>query len=107
MATRIRLKRLGGRHDPHYRIVVADARKQRDGRAIEELGYYSPAGSSAALEINAERARHWLERGAQPSETVRSLLRRAGVTEAVPPLAAKHSGASETTKEEAATSEQA
>ena len=79
MATRIRLKRFGGKHDPHYRIVVADARKQRDGRAIEELGYYSPAGNPPALEVNAERALHWLELGAQPSDTVRSLLRRAGV----------------------------
>lgn len=79
LATKIRLKRFGGKHDPHYRIVVADARKQRDGRAIEELGYYSPAGNPPALEVNAERALHWLEVGAQPSDTVRSLLRRAGV----------------------------
>ena len=79
MATRIRLKRFGGKNDPHYRIVVADARKQRDGRAIEELGYYSPAGNPPALEVNAERALHWLEIGAQPSDTVRSLFRQAGV----------------------------
>jgi len=79
LATRIRLKRFGGKNDPHYRIVVADARKQRDGRAIEELGFYSPAGNPPALEVNAERALHWLELGAQPSDTVRSLLRRAGV----------------------------
>ena len=79
MATRIRLKRFGGRHDPHYRIVVADSRKQRDGRAIEELGYYSPVGNPPVLEVNAERALHWLSVGAQPSDMVRSLLRRAGV----------------------------
>ncbi len=84
MATRIRLKRFGGRHDPHYRIVVADSRKQRDGRAIEELGYYSPVGNPPVLEVNGERALHWLSLGAQPSDTVRSLLRRAGViTESV------------------------
>ncbi len=84
MATRIRLKRFGGRHDPHYRIVVADSRKQRDGRAIEELGYYSPVGNPPVLEVNGERALHWLSVGAQPSDTVRSLLRRAGViTESV------------------------
>jgi len=84
LATRIRLKRFGGRHDPHYRIVVADSRKQRDGRAIEELGYYSPVGNPPVLEVNGERALHWLSVGAQPSDTVRSLLRRAGViTESV------------------------
>jgi len=84
LATRIRLKRFGGRHDPHYRIVVADSRKQRDGRAIEELGYYSPVGNPPVLEVNGERALHWLSLGAQPSDTVRSLLRRAGViTESV------------------------
>lgn len=81
LATRIRLKRLGAKHDPHYRIVVADSRKQRDGRAIEELGYYSPAGSHPDFQVNAERARHWLDLGAQPSDTVRSLLRKAGVIE--------------------------
>jgi len=79
LATRIRLKRFGAKNDPHYRIVVADSRRQRDGRAIEELGYYSPAGNPPALEVNAERARYWLGVGAQPSDTVRSLLRKAGV----------------------------
>lgn len=79
MATKIRLKRFGAKHDPHFRIVVADSRKKRDGRAIEELGYYSPAGSSPELEVNAERALHWLEIGAQPTETVHALLVKAGV----------------------------
>lgn len=79
MATKIRLKRFGGKHDPHFRIVVADARKQRDGRAIEELGYYSPAGASPEFEVNAERALHWLGVGAQPTDTVRALFVKAGV----------------------------
>lgn len=79
MATKIRLKRFGGKRDPHYRIVVADSRKQRDGRAVEELGYYSPIGDPSVLEVNAERALHWLQVGAQPTDTVRSLLVRAGV----------------------------
>jgi len=81
LATKIRLKRFGGKHDPHFRIVVADSRKQRDGRAVEELGYYCPAGDPPALEINAERAAYWLEIGAQPTDTVRSLLVKAGVLE--------------------------
>ncbi len=81
MATKIRLKRFGGRHDPHFRIVVADSRKQRDGRVIEELGFYSPAGSDIDFSVDAERASHWLSVGAQPTETVRSLLQKAGVIE--------------------------
>lgn len=81
MATKIRLKRFGGKHDPHYRIVIADSRKKRDGSAVEQLGYYSPAGSSPKLEVNAERVRHWLDLGAQPTDTVRSLLVKAGVLE--------------------------
>ena len=79
MATKIRLKRFGGRHDPHFRIVVSDSRRQRDGRAIEELGHYSTAGSSQRLEVNAERAQYWLGVGAIPTETVKALLVRAGV----------------------------
>ncbi|MFP4249151.1 MAG: 30S ribosomal protein S16 [Armatimonadota bacterium] len=81
MATKIRLKRLGGKHDPHFRIVIADAKKRRDGSAIEELGYYCPVGDENELQVNAERIQHWLEIGAQPTETVRSLLIKAGVIE--------------------------
>ncbi len=82
MATKIRLKRVGGRHDPHYRIVVADSRKNRDGRAVEELGSYSPAGETPELEVNSERIEYWLGTGAQPTDTVRSLLVRVGILEA-------------------------
>ncbi|NLO07492.1 MAG: 30S ribosomal protein S16 [candidate division WS1 bacterium] len=83
MATKIRLKRFGAKHDPHFRIVVSDSRRQRDGSAIEELGFYSPAGSSPSFEVNAERARHWLDLGAQPTDTVHALLVKAGVVEGV------------------------
>ena len=79
MATKIRLKRYGARHDPHFRIVVADERARRDGDTIEELGYYCPAREPVELTLNRERALYWLGVGAQPSETVRSLLRREGV----------------------------
>ena len=79
MATKIRLKRLGGKHDPHFRIIVIDSRSRRDGRTIEELGYYNPAKEPVLLQINHERVLHWLEVGAQPSETVKSLLKQEGV----------------------------
>ena len=79
MATKIRLKRLGGKHDPHFRIVVIDGRARRDGRTIEELGFYKPTTEPATVEVNRERTLHWLGTGAQPSETVRSLLRREGI----------------------------
>ena len=71
MPTRIRLKRIGGKHDPHFRIVVADSRRQRDGRAIEEIGYYSPIGDPPTINVKADRALYWLGVGAQPSDTVR------------------------------------
>jgi len=79
LATKIRLKRLGGKHDPHFRIVVVDGRNRRDGKAIEELGHYNPTRNPVLLEVNRERALYWLGVGAQPSETVRSLLRQQGV----------------------------
>ena len=79
MATKIRLKRLGAKHDPHFRIVVADSRSRRDGRTIEELGYYNPTKDPIMLKINRERAIHWMSVGGQPSETVRSLFRREGI----------------------------
>ena len=80
MATRIRLKRIGSRHQPHYRVVVTDQRKTRDGRAIEEIGHYDPQTDPPTIAIKADRARHWLEVGAQPSDTVRRLLQKSGVT---------------------------
>ena len=79
MATRIRLKRTGARHQPHFRVVVVDQRKSRDGRSVEEIGYYNPRTDPATIDINEERALYWLGEGAQPSETVRSLLEKTGV----------------------------
>jgi len=79
MATRIRLRRVGRKKQPAYRIIVADRDAPRDGRFIETLGHYNPRTEPATIEVNAERARHWLSVGATPSETVRSLLRKAGV----------------------------
>ena len=79
MATRIRLKRTGSRHQPHFRVVVMDQRASRDGRAIEEIGYYNPRTDPPTIEIKEQRALHWLRTGAQPSDTVRSLLEKTGV----------------------------
>lgn len=79
MAVKIRLKRLGKIRSPHYRIVVMDSRNKRDGRAIEEIGLYHPKNDPSVIRVNSERAQYWLGVGAQPTDTVRSLLRRAGV----------------------------
>ncbi len=79
LAVRIRLRRLGGKKDAFYRIVVADSRMPRDGRFIEEIGYYDPVEQPAKAKIDVERAKHWLGVGAKPSETVRDLFRRAQI----------------------------
>ena len=79
MAVRIRLKRMGAKKAPFYRIVVADARSPRDGRFIEEVGYYNPTKEPAELKVNEELAQKWLKNGAQPSDTVKALLKKAGV----------------------------
>lgn len=79
MATRIRLKRMGAKKSPFYRIVVADSRSPRDGRFIEEIGYYNPTKTPIVLKVNEEKAMQWLNNGAQPSETARALLSKAGV----------------------------
>ena len=76
---RIRLRRMGAKKRPFYRVVVADARSPRDGRFIETLGTYDPGKEPASVHIDRERARHWLGQGAQMSETVENLFRRAGV----------------------------
>ena len=84
MAVKIRLRRIGRKKSPMYRIVVADSRSPRDGKFIEIIGQYAPrhAGGAGALNVQAERASYWLDVGAQPTDTVRSLLRRAGVLKA-------------------------
>ncbi|HVP70254.1 MAG TPA: 30S ribosomal protein S16 [Gemmatimonadaceae bacterium] len=79
---RIRLRRVGRKKTPLYRIVVADSRSPRDGRFIETIGQYDPRKTEGGLNIETDRANHWLDVGAQPSDTVRSLLRRAGLLKA-------------------------
>jgi small subunit ribosomal protein S16 len=84
MATRIRLRRVGRKKLPLYRIVVADQESPRDGRFIEIIGTYNPKGTTAAekIQIDADKARQWIKQGATPSETVQSLLKQAGVFKA-------------------------
>ena len=81
MAVKIRLKRMGAKKAPFYRVVVADSRYPRDGRFIEELGYYNPTTNPADIKIDVEKAQTWVKNGAQPTETVKSLLKKAGMTE--------------------------
>ena len=78
MAVRIRLKRMGAKKRPFYRIIVADARAPRDGRFIDTLGTYNPLTDPAAVKLDPEKVRLWLSRGAQPSDPVRNLLAREG-----------------------------
>ena len=79
MATKIHLRRLGAKKNPFYRLVVADSNAPRDGRFIEEIGYYDPTKQPEVLKINEERVLEWLSTGAQPSDTAKSLLRKAGI----------------------------
>ena len=76
---KIRLRRLGAKKAPFYRIVVADSRYPRDGRFIEEIGFYNPTTNPIELNVDAERAQAWIKTGAQPTETVKALLKKAGV----------------------------
>ena len=79
MAVRLRLTRVGGKKDPMWRVVVADQRSPRDGRVIETIGHYNAQTNPSTIVIDADRARSWLARGAQPSDTVRRLLRIQGI----------------------------
>lgn len=79
VAVRIRLKRMGMKKRPFYRIVVADSRSARDGRVIETLGHYDPITEPSTVSVDSERALNWLQQGAQPSDTARRLLVEAGV----------------------------
>ena len=81
MAVKIRLRRMGQKKAPFYRVVVADSRYPRDGRFIEEIGYYNPLTNPVEIKIDAEKAAKWISNGAQPTETVKSLLKKAGITE--------------------------
>ncbi|NBE53116.1 30S ribosomal protein S16 [Streptomyces boluensis] len=78
MAVKIKLKRLGKIRAPHYRIIVADSRTRRDGRAIEEIGLYHPVQNPSRMEVNAERVAYWLSVGAQPTEPVLAILKKTG-----------------------------
>ena len=79
MTVKIRLKRTGMKKAPSYRVVIADARSPRDGRIIENIGWYNPRVEPSAININEERALSWLKNGAQPTESVASLLKRVGI----------------------------
>ena len=81
MAVKIRLRRMGMKKHPFYRVVVADERSPRDGRCIEEIGYYNPMTQPADIKIDNERANYWLKNGAQPTDTVRILLKKTGAIE--------------------------
>ena len=76
---KIRLRRMGAKKAPYYRIVVADARSPRDGRCIEEIGTYNPLTEPATINVDVEKAQNWIKNGAQPTDTVRGLLKNAGV----------------------------
>jgi small subunit ribosomal protein S16 len=80
VAVRLRLTRVGGKKDPIWRVVVADQRSPRDGRVIETIGHYNPQTEPSTIVLDEERARSWLARGAQPSNTVRRLLRLRGIS---------------------------
>ena len=76
---KIRLRRMGAKKNPFYRIVVADSRCPRDGRCIEEIGTYNPLVKPAVVKVDAEKVQNWIKNGAQPTDTVRGLLKNAGV----------------------------
>ncbi|MDR2939056.1 MAG: 30S ribosomal protein S16 [Clostridiales bacterium] len=79
MAVKIRLKRLGAKKAPFYRIVVADSRAPRDGKVIEEIGYYDPTKNPSVIKVDGDVAKKWLDNGAQPTDTVRGILKKSGV----------------------------
>ncbi|MBR5753457.1 MAG: 30S ribosomal protein S16 [Clostridia bacterium] len=78
MAVKIRLRRMGAKRQPSYRVVVADSRYPRDGRFIEEIGFYDPTKDPSVIRIDNEKAQKWLQNGAQPTDTVRALLKKSG-----------------------------
>ena len=79
MAVKIRLRRMGQKKAPFYRIVVADSRRPRDGRLIEEIGYYDPTKEPSEIRVDEEAAKKWLANGAQPTQTVEKILKNAGI----------------------------
>ena len=81
MSVKIRLRRTGAKKAPTYRVIVADSRSPRDGRFIEEIGHYNPRREPVEIVINEERAKVWLKNGAQPTETVKALLKKSGLVD--------------------------
>ena len=81
MAVKIRLRRMGAKKAPFYRVVVADSRYPRDGRFIEEVGFYDPTKDPSVIKVDQELAQKWIANGAQPTETVKVLLKRAGIVD--------------------------
>ncbi len=79
MAVKIRLRRMGAKKAPFYRIVVADSRYPRDGRFIEEIGFYDPTKEPTVVKVDADKAKKWIENGAQPTDTVKTILKNNGV----------------------------
>ena len=79
MAVKIRLRRMGAKKAPFYRVVVADSHSPRDGKFIEEIGYYNPLTEPADIKIDVEKAKKWIDNGAQPTETVKVLLKKSGI----------------------------
>lgn len=81
MAVKIRLKRVGKKKQPYYRVVVADARSPRDGRFIEEIGTYNPHTNPSTFKVDAEKVKDWMAKGAQPTDTIKKLLKYNGILE--------------------------
>ena len=81
MAVKMRLRRMCAKKAPFYRVIVADSRSPRDGRFIDEIGYYNPLTNPAEIKIDAEKAKKWIDNGAQPTETVKSLLKKSGIVD--------------------------
>jgi small subunit ribosomal protein S16 len=81
MAVKMRLTRMGAKKAPFYRVIVADSRSPRDGRFIDEVGYYNPMTNPAEIKIDAEKAKTWIANGAQPTETVKALLKKNGIVD--------------------------
>ena len=79
MAVKIRLRRMGAKKAPFYRVVVADERYPRDGRFIEEIGYYDPTKEPSVVKVDAEKAKKWMANGAQPTDTVKVILKKEGI----------------------------
>ena len=79
MATKIRLRRMGAKKAPFYRVIVADSRDPRDGKFVEEIGYYNPLTEPAEVKIDAEKAKKWIANGAQPTDTVKVLLKKCDI----------------------------